>query len=258
MALENGLLLHSGRFWAAAVREDDGSIRVASGPKPLRSGAPEGGSVPLLRGLVRLADALAVIPVAKARLRTAVLPLESRRVLGALMGSTVASAVWRRRGGTVLSRELGALVLGLAPTLAALRGSDLAAYHGAEHKSIGEYERAVSGRPPAEATKEHERCGSNLVGPFLLATVLANLLACGRSGRRTPVRSAVAGAAGLGMALEGLRWATTHPRSLLARAMMLPGRALQQSLTTSEPTPEQLEVGERALAELLRLERAAV
>jgi uncharacterized protein YqhQ len=55
-----------------------------------------------------------------------------------------------------------------------------------------------------------------------------------------------------------MRWATAHPRSPLARAMMLPGRALQKSLTTSEPSAEQLEVGERALAELLRLERAAV
>jgi uncharacterized protein YqhQ len=110
----------------------------------------------------------------------------------------------------------------------------------------------------SSAAKEHERCGSNLVGPFLIATVLSNLLARGRSGQRTPLRSAVAGAASLGIALEGMRWATTHPRSPLARAMMLPGRALQKSLTTSEPTPEQLEVGEKALAELLRLEGAAV
>jgi uncharacterized protein YqhQ len=37
---------------------------------------------------------------------------------------------------------------------------------------------------------------------------------------------------------------------------MMPGRAMQKGLTTSEPTPDQLEVGERALAELLRLEGA--
>lgn len=36
--------------------------------------------------------------------------------------------------------------------------------------------------------------------------------------------------------------------------MMSPGRAVQKLVTTKEPTAEQLEVGERAIAELLRLE----
>ena len=59
-------------------------------------------------------------------------------------------------------------------------------------------------------------------------------------------------------ALEAMRWATRHADSRLARIMMMPGRALQKTLTTSEPTPEQLEVGQRALAELLRLEGGAI
>ena len=34
MALRNGLLVHGPTHWAAAVRTDDGEVRVASGPKP--------------------------------------------------------------------------------------------------------------------------------------------------------------------------------------------------------------------------------
>ncbi len=108
----------------------------------------------------------------------------------------------------------------------------------------------------AAAAKEHDRCGSNLVGPYLLATVATNMLARGRSGQKTPVGSALAGAASLGLALEALRWASKHGDSVLSRLMLLPGRAIQKSLTTTEPTTEQLEVGQRALQELLRLEVA--
>jgi uncharacterized protein YqhQ len=38
MALANGLLVHGPTHWAAAVRRADGTIGVASGPKPHLSG----------------------------------------------------------------------------------------------------------------------------------------------------------------------------------------------------------------------------
>ena len=41
MALRNGLLVHGPSHWAAAVRAADGTIAVASGPKPrVRGRAP--------------------------------------------------------------------------------------------------------------------------------------------------------------------------------------------------------------------------
>ncbi len=109
----------------------------------------------------------------------------------------------------------------------------------------------------AAAAKEHDRCGSNLVGPYLLATIATNWLARGRSGQKTPVAAAAAGAASLGLALEALRWANQHGDTVLARLVLSPGRMIQKRLTTTEPTPEQLEVGERALEELMRLENAS-
>jgi uncharacterized protein YqhQ len=48
----------------------------------------------------------------------------------------------------------------------ALRGPDLAAYHGAEHISIGTYEN--DGVP---APKEHPRCGSQLIAPMVASSL---------------------------------------------------------------------------------------
>ena len=61
MALRNGLLIHGPTSWAAAARAPDGSIEVASGPKP-SFGAGRLGAVPGLRGPLRLAEAMAVVP----------------------------------------------------------------------------------------------------------------------------------------------------------------------------------------------------
>ena len=62
MALRNGLLVHGPTHWAAAVRTDGGDVKVASGPKPRVTAADD---VPGLRGLVRLGEAFAVIPLVK-------------------------------------------------------------------------------------------------------------------------------------------------------------------------------------------------
>ena len=97
-----------------------------------------------------------------------------------------------------------------------------------------------------------------LVGPLLFTTIAANALIRGKSGRMSPVGSVVAGAVSLGAALEALRWATKHGDSLAAKVLMSPGRMIQKTLTTSEPTPQQLEVAQRAMKELLRLEAAGV
>lgn len=328
IALKNGLVLLSERHWAAAVREKDGGICVASGRKPrlVAGGGDDGaggssGGVPLLRGLGRFGESLLVLAQVKIRLPQAELPLEGGRVAAALAGSLVAtSAVKALAPKSALMQEAGSAVAAFVPAVLALKNSPISGYHGAEHKVIGGRESAFAARtaagagapPPrsgsmddrvapsgipagaeptspgplaaapeggahsgvsaiapagtsaaatersAAASKEHDRCGSNLVGPYLLATVATNLVARGRSGRKSPAASAVAGALSLGVALEALRWATKNGDSLLARLLLLPGRTIQRHLTTAEPSAEQLEVGERALAELLRLESASV
>ncbi len=194
------------------------------------------------------------------------------------------SAVRAVTSKSAVAEEVGTVLAAFVPAVLALKDSPISGYHGAEHKVIGGREAAVRAAARASenqggtgagvetgaetdigvlvagdsaaAAKEHDRCGSNLVGPYLLATIATNLIARGRSGRKSPVVSAAAGAASLGIALETLRWANKHADSVVARLLLSPGRVIQKRLTTTEPTPEQLEVGERALAELLRLERA--
>ena len=70
----------------------------------------------------------------------------------------------------------------MAPAILALRNGDLAAYHGVEHKSIAAYEQDGEA---AEADKEHDRCGSNLVAPMLGAAAVGNV-AARRAGLRGP------------------------------------------------------------------------
>jgi uncharacterized protein YqhQ len=51
-------------------------------------------------------------------------------------------------------------------------------------------------------------------------------------------------------------WSDRHHDSRIARAFHTPGREIQRLVATREPTPEQLEVGSAALAEILRVEPA--
>jgi uncharacterized protein YqhQ len=258
MALQNGLLLHSRQHWSAAIRRPDGSIEVASGRK--RGSLQRAGSrLPLARGILRLADALLVLPQVKAKLKDAQLPLEAPRVVVTMALSAFATAGVRRMGPTrgVVGRELATAVLALAPAVVALKNSSIAQYHGAEHKSIGEYERRLRGEEPRDAPKEHERCGSNLVGPLLLTNALANA-ALRRGGRATPGRTLLAGLVGIGSAMEIFGWMSRNQDSPVARALSRPGHSLQKLFTTEEPSPEQMQVAYAALNEILRLEGVEV
>ena len=49
-------------------------------------------------------------------------------------------------------------------------------------------------------------------------------------------------------------WSDRHHGDPLAEAFHTPGREIQRRLATKEPTPEQLEVGLAAMAEILRVE----
>jgi uncharacterized protein YqhQ len=252
MALRNGILVHSLDHWAAAVRTADGEVRLASGRKP---DLPETLTrTPLVRGVARMAEAAWLLPVVRRRLPEARLPIEGRGMGAALAGSALlAQAVRRSRLHPMLAESLAAAAA-LTPAMMALRGSEIARYHGAEHKAIGAYEK---GTDAVDATKEHERCGSHMVGPIVLLTAVGNVVA-GRlpESRRGPARVAV-GLAALGAATEAFGWMGRHHDHPVSRALRRPGFELQRVAATREPTPAELEVAETALAEVLRLEGAA-
>jgi uncharacterized protein YqhQ len=253
MALRNGLLIHGPTSWAAAARDQQGEIQVASGRKPAL--APDlAARVPLLRGPLKLAEAFLLIPFVRLRLRSARLPFEDVRVLAAMFVASTASRSLRRRETTAI-RELAQAVLGLAPALVALGDRDLAAYHGVEHKAIGAYEAGSD--DPASATKEHERCGSNLVVPILVLSAAGQLLLERVLERPGPVARAAVGVASASLAAEMFAWSERNPDTSAARAFHRPGHEIQRLIATKEPTPEQLDVGIAALREILRVEQEA-
>lgn len=253
MALRNGLLIHGPTSWAAAARASDGSIEVASGPKPTLARGRLA-STPLLRGPLRLAEAMAVVPLARMRLGSARLPFEDPGVVVTVLASIAGSNLVRRRGPASVGRELAVALLGALPALAALRDPDLASYHAVEHKAIGGYEQ---GKDPAHVPKEHARCGSNLIGPMLVLSIAGQVASERLIEDPGPLARGIAALAGVGGAVELFVFAERNPDSAVGKAVHGPGHEIQRLLSTREPTDKQLEVGVAALQEVLRVEGIA-
>src|ERR687888_320017 len=216
MALANGVLVHGPTAWACAIRTDAGELKVVARRKRFSGAKIES---PLLRGPARLFDAMAIVPQIRRALPEARLPFQRPGVLAAMLGSAVVVKLVRTSQLGPAAQELATGLLSVAPAAFALRGPDVAAYHGAEHISIGTYEHGE------RAEREHERCGSQL------AAVAAST--------------------------EIFGWMVRNPDKKLPRALAKPGHELQHRVATAEPTPEQIEVAEAALAACLELERTS-
>jgi len=249
MALLNGVLVHGPNAWACAIRGEDGELKVAGEIKRLRSSQVRS---PLLRGPARIAEVFALLPAIRGRLPEARLPFQRPVVIGSMLATALTvKLVKSSRSLTPLARELISGLLSALPAALALRGSDLAAYHGAEHISIGSYEHGA----PRE--REHERCGSHMLGPLIATSAVGGALATKAPPQlRGPARAA-AQLGALAAATEIFSWMVRNPENPVAQALARPGHELQHRLATAEPTPDQLEVAEAALARCLELERAA-
>jgi len=247
MALPNGVLVHGPHAWACAIRDPDGRIEVVSARKRLQASQIQN---PLFRGPARLAEALALLPQIKAKLPAAKLPLESPSTLTSMLGAAVVVRGLRESRLRPMARELLSAIVSVAPAVLALRGGELAAYHGAEHISIGSYEHGK------RATREHERCGGHLVGPLIVTSAVGNVLAGLAPERHRRQAQAAAQIGAVAAATELFGWMTRHPDHLLARALSKPGHELQHRFSTAEPSADQLEVAEAALKACLKLEHA--
>ena len=249
MALANGVLVHGPTAWACAIRTASGEIKVAPARKRLFASRV---STPFLRGPLRLAESFAVIPELRRRLPEARLPFERPAVLAAMLASAV--TVQRRaalepaqRRGT--RARLGRAVArarrpraprrraGRLPRRRARLDRDLRARRAAREGARAL--RLAPDRPAARRlrSRQHPR------GPRARPPA--------RPGAR---RSSSIGA--VGAAVEVFAWMTRHPGHPLAKALARPGHELQHRIATAEPSPEQLEVAEAALAACLELEMA--
>jgi hypothetical protein len=128
MALINGVLVHGPNSWACAIRTPSGELKVESDYKRFRAATVRN---PLLRGPARMAEVFALLPQVRRRLPEARLPFQRPQVLAAMLGTALAvrsvkeseaepaRAGARRQSPLTQRRPL------------AMRGSELAAYHGA-------------------------------------------------------------------------------------------------------------------------------
>ena len=249
MALQNGVLVHGPTSWGCAVRDDDGVLHVAAGRKP-RLAPIVRKRLPVVRGPMVLADAFALLPMVRRSIPQARFPFERPSVLAAILGTAAIARRLRRSKLSPGARELTAAGVAFLPAAMALRGPDLAAYHGAEHISIGTYE---NGGVPAP--KEHPRCGSQLIAPMVASSLAVNVAAAkAPAGSRTIVRF-LGTAAAIGGSVEVFSWVARNPSHPVARVLARPGFELQKHLSTAEPSGDQLEVANAARDACLELER---
>ena len=255
MALRDGVMLLSRDNWAAAVRLPDGSVDVRSGVRSRLPGQGALDRVPVLRGVGRLAEMTLTLPAVRRELGRPVLPQEEPAVLWAAVASAAATVLLRRLlKRAPVGRELVISALSVAPALIAVRATDLSRFHGAEHKSVAAYE---TGGSAEDAAREHDRCGTNLIGPLLLTNMAGGLVLRATGNDERPLPNLLVGVASLGSAFEIFSWMTRNRGNRAADLLRAPGLALQRLLTTREPDDAQLEVAQSALAELLRREGVA-
>ena len=227
--------------------------RVASGPKPRVRGRVERDRRRARRRPPRRGDGRHPAGQARAARGAPALPGRHRPRRDGRRGASPGVAL--RRRAAALGGEAARPRSRCAPSLIALRGGELAAYHGVEHKAIGAYEqdaddaaRRDQGARPLRLAPDGPAAGRQprrhrAAAPRRRAPVAAG-------GRRRPARLDR-------RRRRGLRVVRAPRRHRAGARPAPPGHELQRVLGTREPTEEQLEVGRAALAEILRAEGRA-
>jgi uncharacterized protein YqhQ len=279
-AVVEGVMMRGATTWAVAVRNPEGGIDVEVHDAP--SWAEKYSKVPLLRGVMNLAESMALGMKALSWSANQQVP-EEERVGNKAMGVTMAIALVFFAGFFVVLPALGArglasvfgidgvlfhvlegaLVLGIFLGYLGAVGlmpdiKRVFQYHGAEHKAIAAYENDEPLTPEAAQrfTTQHVRCGTN----FLLTVLVIAIIVYSVIGRpslpvlvlsRLVLIPVIAG-----IAYEVIRFAARHMDRLWVRVAMKPGLTLQK-MTTREPSLEQLEVAIASLRAVMTSEQLA-
>ena len=280
-AVLEGVMMRGVSTWSVACRTPEGRIDVTS--EPIVSWAKRSRlfRVPVIRGVVALAESLKIGFRALAISANAQLSDgdEEEEIGGFTWGVTIFFSLVLAIGlffvipvgATSLIKDwLGSAILfwlveGVLRTaifigyIAAIsRLPDLRRvfeYHGAEHKTISCFE-AGDELVPARAkiySRLHPRCGTSFL---LIVMVLAIFVFApiGLPAWYWLVLSRILGIPLIaGLSYEVIKWAGKHRNKRWVRAVMWPGLMLQ-NLTTREPDEDQLEVAIRALQGVLAVE----
>jgi uncharacterized protein YqhQ len=282
-AVLEGVMMRGLSTWAVAVRRPDGEIEVSSEPLVPWARRHPLWRVPIVRGVVALAESLKIGFRALAISANAQLDEgeegEPEEIGGLMWGLTIALSLVLAIGlffvlpvgvTSLIKDRLGSpflfwLIEGVLRTaifvgyIAAIsRLEDLRRvfeYHGAEHKTISCYE-AEDELVPARAklySRLHPRCGTSFL---LIVMVLAIFIYApiGLPAWYWLLASRVLGIPLIaGVSYEVIKWAGRNRRKRWVRVVMWPGLMLQ-NLTTREPDEEQLAVAIASLGAVLERE----
>ena len=270
--------------WSVAVRRPDGDVSCVSNPIDSPASNRRWLRLPVIRGVVALVESLAIgfralaisasvasaeegedgepsgeitrgqmaFAFAMAIGFTVIVFKVSPAVLTELL--PIHSTIWfvLVEGAIRVSLLIGYLALiSLIPDL-----RRVFQYHAAEHKAINAYEDGADLTPERVQTysKIHVRCGT----AFLLWVMVIAIFVFAIVGRpawplliasRVLLLPVIAG-----LAYELIRFGGKHPDNRILRALLTPGLWLQ-SLTTREPTLDQVEVSINALQDVLAAEQ---
>ena len=252
MALRNGLLVHGPTHWAAAVRDKQGEIQVASGRKPRVQGVD---GVPGVRGVVRLGEAFAVIPLVKRAMPAAKLPFESPAVIGVAAAASLGGAQLRRRMRGVGRRGRRRARSRSRPPCSRCAAASWPSTTASSTRRSPPTSRPTT-RPtrptPTRSTTAAARTSSRRCWP---PTSPARCCCGSVVERPGPLAGSAVALASTAAAVEVFAWCERNSETRTARAIRRPGFEIQRVVGTREPDERQLEVGRAALAEILRVER---
>ena len=280
-AVLEGVMMRGVSVWAVACRTPEGEIQITS--EPIVSWAKRSRilRLPVIRGVVALAESLkigfrALAISANAQLADEeepqeiggftwgltiffslllavglffVIPVGATSLIKDWLGSAL--LFWLVEG--VLRTAIFIGYLALISKLPDLRR--VFQYHGAEHKTISTFE-AGDELTPANArqySRLHPRCGTSFL---LIVMVLAIFVFApiGLPAWYWLVLSRILGIPLIaGLSYEVIKWAGKNRNKRWVRAVMWPGLMLQ-NLTTREPEDDQLEVAIQSLKAVLAVE----
>jgi uncharacterized protein YqhQ len=280
-AVLEGVMMRGISTWAVAVRRDDGEVEIVSEPLVSWTKRHRLLRLPVVRGVVALAESLKIGFKALGISADMQIPEDRGGEIGrGAWAGTVAFSLLLAvglffllpAGLTNLFRDdipssvvfvLVEKLLRISILLGYLwlisRMKDLQRvfqYHGAEHKTISCFEAGMALTPgnAQRFSRFHPRCGTS----FLLIVMIVSFFVFVPLGRPDWPLLLVSRVVGIplvaGIAFEVIKWFGRNRSQAWARVLMWPGIQLQR-LTTREPDLQQLAVAIAALEAVLAVER---
>jgi uncharacterized protein YqhQ len=288
-AVLEGVMMRGVSTWAVAVRlprpegapkSELGDIEIRSEPLVSWTKKHRAYRLPIIRGVVALAESLVIGFKALGISANAQVPDQEEPISGGMWAGTIVVALAFAIGlffvvpvglTSLIKDAIGSaflfwLIEGIVRTAIFLgylvllsRLKDLRRvfeYHGAEHKTIAAYEAGVDLTPAnaARFSRLHPRCGTS----FLLIVMIVAIFVFAPIGLPAWWLLVITRILGVpliaGISFEIIKWAGRNRNKAWVRAVMWPGLQLQK-LTTREPDHDQLAVAIAALDAVLEVEK---